>query len=466
MPDQVRKGLAFCIPLSGRAIPPEWAFALRFLDCPINMYGVYYAPKGMAVDEARNSCVDFARKNNTKYLMFIDEDTIVPAMTVQKFIYYMENNDGIDVIGGVYCSKSMPPSPLVFRGNGAGSYWDWKVGELFWVTGLGMGCTMIRMSVFDKIDKEMGDNAQPYFLTVKADGHIDSIARNEAWTEDLYFCEKVLKSYGWRDSAMALEDKLPDDKPIWCDGATLCDHIDPTTGTIYRLPPNSKPTVRRMAAGDKKILDLGCGEHTVEMKDGTPVRFDMRDDVGADYRGDVRVLPFKTESFDVVYSSHTLEHFEQKQIGGVLDEWLRVLATGGELRLIVPDLAFAAQQILDNGVSADAWKVLYGEQKDRTDFHKTGFTKQSLEALLKSKGLEIIRIWQEPPFNLFVEAKKVTPTDQIGFGQGRAILRDSVKEAIAMQEGMPVPAVQDLPTALLVEPLPSNETPTLEGVPQ
>ena len=450
MPDQVRKGLAFCIPLSGKAIPPEWAFALRFLDAPINMYGVYYAPKGLAVDEARCASVEFARKQNCKYMMFIDEDTVVPPETVRKFVYYMENNDGIQVIGGVYCSKCLPPAPLVFRGNGAGSYWDWKVGEFFWVTGLGMGCTMIRMSVFDKIDQELGENARPYFLTVKADGHIDAIARNEAWTEDLYFCEKVLKAYGWRDSAMALEDKLPEDKPIWCDGATLCDHIDSNTGTIYQLPPNSKPTVRRMAAGDKKILDLGCGGHATPMKDGTPVRFDMKDDVKADYRGDVRVLPFKTESFDVVYSSHTLEHFEQKQIGAVLDEWLRVLAPGGELRLVVPDLTVAARMILDNGVEADAWKVLYGEQTDKWDFHKTGFTPQSLEGLLKEKGLEIIRIWQEPPFNLFAEARKIAPSLQIGSGQGRAILRADVTEAIAQNEGAVSPYPTS-PSALLVE---------------
>ena len=60
------------------------------------------------------------------------------------------------------------------------SYWDWKIGEFFECSGLGMDCTLIRCSVFEKLTK-------PYFLTVDKDLTVDGKNNIEAWTEDLYF---------------------------------------------------------------------------------------------------------------------------------------------------------------------------------------------------------------------------------------------------------------------------------------
>jgi predicted SAM-dependent methyltransferase len=206
------------------------------------------------------------------------------------------------------------------------------------------------------------------------------------------------------------------------------------SGKVYQLPPNSKPALRRFSVGKKKILDLGCGEIATVLKDGLPVRVDMRDDVNADYRCDVRSLPFATESFDVVFSSHTLEHFEHKQISSVLDEWVRVLKPGGDMRLIVPDLSVAAKQLLDGNISQDTWNVLYGEQNERWNFHRTGFTPKILQELLESKGLKIQKIWQEEPFNLFVEAKKGKATEFVGEGQGRCIKKSDVSTQTSLSQ--------------------------------
>lgn len=247
-------------------------------------------------------------------------------------------------------------------------------------------------------------------------------------------CEKVLRAHGWKESTQALEEKPPDDKPIWCDAATICQHIDVNTGKVYTLPPTSKPAVRRYAVGDKAVLDLGCGEIASTMAEGLPVRCDMRDDVNADYRCDIRVLPFKSESYDIVFSSHTLEHFSRKQIPDVLAEWLRVLKPGGFLRLVVPDLKIAAQEILDGKISEATLNVMYGQQDFDWNFHKMGFSAETLEALLKSQGLEIVKIWSEPPFNLFAEAKKVQALSTVGSGQGRCIDKADVKEVLAAQE--------------------------------
>lgn len=46
------------------------------------------------------------------------------------------------------------------------------------------------------------------------------------------------------------------------------------------------------------------------------------------------ILPFPSDSFDYVYSSHVLEHIESR--ANVIREWHRVLKVGGHLVIVVP----------------------------------------------------------------------------------------------------------------------------------
>lgn len=51
-----------------------------------------------------------------------------------------------------------------------------------------------------------------------------------------------------------------------------------------------------------------------------------------------RGIPFGDEMFDAVYHSHVLEHLQPHDGGEMLKECVRVLAPGGVLRVVVPDL--------------------------------------------------------------------------------------------------------------------------------
>jgi SAM-dependent methyltransferase len=57
-------------------------------------------------------------------------------------------------------------------------------------------------------------------------------------------------------------------------------------------------------------------------------------------------LPFKNDSFDASYSSHILEHFDLKVGELFISEQLRVLKTGGVIRVVVPDLVSICRNYL------------------------------------------------------------------------------------------------------------------------
>jgi predicted SAM-dependent methyltransferase len=64
-------------------------------------------------------------------------------------------------------------------------------------------------------------------------------------------------------------------------------------------------------------------------------------------------LPFKSNSVYVVYSFHTLEHFDREDGRRLLSECYRVLRTGGLARIVVPDLRHIVSCYIDGNIPAD-----------------------------------------------------------------------------------------------------------------
>jgi predicted SAM-dependent methyltransferase len=376
------------IPLSGRPLPPRLMFAFHNVSPPMNTNLIMYNTVGMPIDQARNHFAERAIEQDAKYLFFWDEDVEMPQQTLRELVYQMEHRPDAGVCGGIYCLKSDRPEPLVFKGVGAGPYWDWKVGEIFECSGLGMGCTLIRVEMLKDLPK-------PWFKSVDdCSAYLDNIRYGEQWTEDLYFCHKVTQSKKWK---------------IIAHGQLLPAHINLSTGQEFVLPPDSKPMrALTMHAGKKKCLDVGCGEQPMKTDEGQVVTVDIREDCHPDYRCDFRRLPFAAGSFDIVHSAHTLEHISRAECGTVLDEWIRVLAPGGELRINVPSLEWVAKQILAGKLGTDELNVLYGQQEYAENYHQNGFTTASLTALLKEKGLTEQQVTHKG-YNLIVQARRAKP---------------------------------------------------------
>ena len=156
----------------------------------------------------------------------------------------------------------------------------------------------------------------------------------------------------------------------------------------------------------KLKLNLGCGH---ERLDGY-VNVDKYTD--SDVRMDMTELDYPDGSIDEIRSSHSLEHLSKKDARKAVLGWFGKLKQGGKLWLSVPDLEWVVTEWLRKDSlqrEGFALDTIFGAQQHDGEFHKTGFTEESLKGLLSSVGLEhvdITKTWSHEQQSLVAMATK------------------------------------------------------------
>lgn len=317
------------------------------------------------IADARNEIVEFALSQGANYIYWLDDDVIAPPDSFLKLFRH-----GKDIINGVYWSKSSPPMPLLFRDHLKGPYYDWKVGDLIEIDAAGSGLTLVKTDVYRKIQKEVGE---PWY-SVDYTSFPKATVSGPNNTEDLYFYWKAKKA-GYK---------------VWADTSVQALHYDKKSGISFGMPSNSPqafPAWKNEPKGNLLIADIGAGEMSPDLPEGQVVTFDIREETKPDVVCDVRFLPVEDQTFDMVFSSHVLEHFSWTVSDKVLREWSRVLKVGGELRLVLPNIRYVAKRLLEDQIHPYDYWVLYGEQTYPKNFHETGFTPNTIRALIESLGI-------------------------------------------------------------------------------
>jgi predicted SAM-dependent methyltransferase len=98
----------------------------------------------------------------------------------------------------------------------------------------------------------------------------------------------------------------------------------------------------------------------------------------ADVIADATRLPYPDSSVGKVYAAHMLEHLSFDDAKAALAEFRRVLAPGGELTVVVPNMAFVAAAWLHGGDRGYRLQTMFGNQQHPGEFHRNGWNKQDL----------------------------------------------------------------------------------------
>jgi predicted SAM-dependent methyltransferase len=408
------------------SVTVDWHRRRTSLGWPTNVVVIELFADGMEIGNARtlaaHRCLD--HKPRPEYLLFLDDDVLPDFDAVTKLYAHAQWRPDHDIFAGVYCCKFQNPAdPLIYAGDGGGGYWDWAVGDILTtdthgITSVHMGLTLIRVSLFQKmLDAGVVNDDVPFFRTVEGEKErVNGALRSRQGTEDIWFCQLAHKVGA----------------KILVDTSVLAGHIDKARGITYGLHPDCPPVQRAKwmtrkdgqeaeAEGLKLALDLGAGGTRREWPGHKTYTLDIRPDAKPDYCQDTRALNFPDGHWDLVASSHHLEHLGRWDQERVWGEMARVLKPGGRVEHIVPSLDWAARKVAESEVDAHVLNVLYGAQEAHGyerefNLHYFGYTKEIARALAEQAGLTDVTCedWRDHPalgYNLIIKATKPAPVE-------------------------------------------------------
>jgi len=232
-----RKRILVGIPMTG-VLRSEWHLSYVGLVTPCNWSQVVspylldqYSPMEFLVADARNIIADQAIKNNFEWLFFVDHDVCLPYNTLLRFNERMRKSD-VPIFGGLYFTRSVPAEPLTYRGLGNSFYDKWKIGDQVWLTGMGLGCTMINV----KLLKAIWDDSEEYqvqpgirphrVFETPATAFVDpetGAVHTMVGTEDLHFYDRLHKGGYYEKAGWPKIQKKRN--PLLCDTSIFCTHI-------------------------------------------------------------------------------------------------------------------------------------------------------------------------------------------------------------------------------------------------
>lgn len=186
----------------------------------------------------------------------------------------------------------------------------------------------------------------------------------------------------------------------------------------------------------KTLLHVGCGFAKIadlkgfNQNEWCEIRLDIDIKVQPDIIGTLTDLSgVKSESVDVVYSSHSIEHIFSHEVPSALKEFKRVLKLDGFALIFCPDMRYISEVIAAGGLTETLYvspmgpitplDVMYGHGASITAgneymAHKTGFTFESLSTELQDAGFSGTYGGNIEPWNLAIAAfKTATEAEQM-----------------------------------------------------
>ena len=157
----------------------------------------------------------------------------------------------------------------------------------------------------------------------------------------------------------------------------------------------------------KTVLHAGCGSCCLPpyLAGHKEVRLDIDPSVKPDIYATITNLG-DIGPYDIIYTSHTLEHIYQHEVEKAVSEFHRVLKDGGVAIVSVPDLTDVKcddEPLYDSPAGMITGRDMYFGKHDMVKDnhymgHKTGFTRDTLRSAM---GIfKEVKLISENPYNI------------------------------------------------------------------
>lgn len=221
----------------GQLVPLNWSMAaqMQLLQTPD------YMPLRYLVSDAQNLIVAEAMRLDMEWLFLLEHDVVIPPDTFMRLNRYMREAR-CPVVSGLYFSRAYPSEPMVFRGLGAGSFVDWRMGDLVWCDGVPTGCLLIHCSILramwaDAEEYQTGGTTTRRVFDTPRKGWFDESTgqfNTTSGTSDLDWCTRVITGgYLYKAGWGAFAEEHPR-WPFLVDTRIFSKHINPD-GTQFPL---------------------------------------------------------------------------------------------------------------------------------------------------------------------------------------------------------------------------------------
>lgn len=167
-----------------------------------------------------------------------------------------------------------------------------------------------------------------------------------------------------------------------------------------------------------RVLHIGAGGAQIPKEyfgNFAPVTLDIDPRCSPDIVAsmtDMSCIP--DETFEAIYTSHTLEHIYPHEVRPCLWDMHRILKPGGVLMVVVPNLegVKATEEILYHSPSGpiSGLDMIYGHHQliAESPFmaHRCGFVEETLKGAIESSGFESVSVTPDDFLNLTALARK------------------------------------------------------------
>jgi len=138
------------------------------------------------------------------------------------------------------------------------------------------------------------------------------------------------------------------------------------------------------------LVNVGCG-----LQSGPEyINVDIVPNPNIHYVHDIRILDmFASESVDLLYASHVMEHIPRHELDGVITEWKRVLKKDGVLRISVPDFDNLLKIYTASGNDINSILAQLLGQEPPYNNHYSVWNWNFIQKFFVDRGFSSVRRW-------------------------------------------------------------------------